>query len=168
MNWDALGASAELLGAAAVFFSFVYLAKQIRTSTRQSQVAVMQSLIVETNRMNEYGVVDAAYAEVLHRYFAGDELSDVEALRVRMHTLGQVNSIVSATHAFEQGQLEEGFYGALSNNVASNAKHEGWRNDVEEILVGFPTERDKPVWRPIYDDSLVADTNVWIRESPSA
>ena len=35
MNWDALGASAELLGAIAVIISVVYLAFQIRQNTKQ-------------------------------------------------------------------------------------------------------------------------------------
>lgn len=38
MNWDAIGAIAELAGAAAVFISLVYLASQIRNSKRSDQV----------------------------------------------------------------------------------------------------------------------------------
>ena len=34
MNWDAIGAIGEILGAAAVFASLIYLAVQIRSSSK--------------------------------------------------------------------------------------------------------------------------------------
>jgi len=37
MNWDAIGAIGEIVGATAVFVSLIYLAIQIRTSNRASQ-----------------------------------------------------------------------------------------------------------------------------------
>ncbi len=39
MNWDAIGAIGEILGALAVFSSLVYLASQIRAQNRESRVA---------------------------------------------------------------------------------------------------------------------------------
>lgn len=38
MNWEAIGAVAELAGATAVFISLIYLASQIRNSKRSDQV----------------------------------------------------------------------------------------------------------------------------------
>ncbi len=44
MNWDAIGAVAEALGAAGVIASLLYLAIQVRASTRASAVeAKLQS-----------------------------------------------------------------------------------------------------------------------------
>jgi hypothetical protein len=37
MNWDAIGAVGEILGAIAVFVSLLYLAIQIRSTTNQSK-----------------------------------------------------------------------------------------------------------------------------------
>lgn len=45
MNWDAIGALAELLGATAVVISLVYLAVQIRQSGRVSAAAAFQGII---------------------------------------------------------------------------------------------------------------------------
>ena len=44
MNWDAVGAFAELLGAIAVFGSLVYLAIPIRGSTNQASAQMFQTL----------------------------------------------------------------------------------------------------------------------------
>ena len=37
MNWDSVGAVAELLGAVGVILSLAYLASQVRHNTRQMQ-----------------------------------------------------------------------------------------------------------------------------------
>ena len=47
MDWDAIGAIGELLGAAAVFISLIYLALQIRANTRSTEIASRQSVANE-------------------------------------------------------------------------------------------------------------------------
>ena len=42
MNWDAIGAVGEILGALAVFVTLVYLAIQIRHAREQARVSVQQ------------------------------------------------------------------------------------------------------------------------------
>lgn len=49
MNWEAIGAIAELLGAAGVILTLAYLAKQIRISNRASKQAAEQHLLDNTN-----------------------------------------------------------------------------------------------------------------------
>ncbi len=44
MNWDAIGAIAELLGAVGVIASLVYLATQIRGSREATKVMVRQDV----------------------------------------------------------------------------------------------------------------------------
>ena len=43
MNWDAIGAIGEIIGAAGVILSLVYLAVQIRHASRTTQVQIEQS-----------------------------------------------------------------------------------------------------------------------------
>lgn len=45
MNWDAIGAIGEIIGATAVVISLVYLASQIRISNRASRQAAEQNLL---------------------------------------------------------------------------------------------------------------------------
>ena len=44
MNWDAIGAVGEILGAIAVVISLVYLAFQIRDQNQQSRLAAMHEI----------------------------------------------------------------------------------------------------------------------------
>ena len=52
MNWDALGALAELAGAIGVIASLLYVAKQVRTGNRASSV---QAKLETTRFMTDYG-----------------------------------------------------------------------------------------------------------------
>ena len=58
MDWDALAAIAELLGAAGVIASLVYLASQVRSSTFQAKQAAAQSrqaaIQSVVNKMNDF------------------------------------------------------------------------------------------------------------------
>ncbi len=47
MNWDAIGAVGEILGAIAVMLSLVYLATQIRVSNKSAKQSTMQSQMHE-------------------------------------------------------------------------------------------------------------------------
>lgn len=49
MNWDAIGAIAELLGAAGVVASLIYLATQIRQSTRTERARAFQDIFSGLN-----------------------------------------------------------------------------------------------------------------------
>lgn len=46
MNWDAIGAVAEALGALGVIVSLVYLATQIRAQNRESRISALHELSV--------------------------------------------------------------------------------------------------------------------------
>ena len=45
MNWDAIGAIAELLGAVGVIASLVYLATQMRQNTRAMRASAYQEVL---------------------------------------------------------------------------------------------------------------------------
>ncbi len=55
MNWDALGAIGEVVGAAAVIITLAYLAVQIRQNTRMNASALRQSFYDYTTRQMLHG-----------------------------------------------------------------------------------------------------------------
>lgn len=61
MNWDAVGAIAELLGAAAVVVSLVYVATQVRESTRQARRDATRDL---ATRMSDISLAVASSPEL--------------------------------------------------------------------------------------------------------
>ena len=75
MNWDAISAIGELIGAAAVVISLIYLATQIRQNTRQiasnieaTQLAAFERNIESGNRTRELMLV---HPELIELYMRG-------------------------------------------------------------------------------------------------
>ena len=64
MNWDALGAGAEAIGALAVLATLVYLARQIRQNTLTNQNAALQN-------------ISAQYADWLSRIIDSDDVARI-------------------------------------------------------------------------------------------
>jgi hypothetical protein len=58
MNWDAIAAIAELIGAAAVVLSLIYLAIQVRTGSRALQTTMRDSSFHALTEYNLYLISD--------------------------------------------------------------------------------------------------------------
>jgi hypothetical protein len=55
MNWDAVGAVGEILVAAAVVVSLIYLAAQIRNQNRESRLSAMLEISGSSRGCQRYG-----------------------------------------------------------------------------------------------------------------
>ena len=64
MNWDAVGAVAELIAALGVIVSLVYLAGQVRGSLNQSRQAAIQSLVNQMNNVWTQVAADRSHADI--------------------------------------------------------------------------------------------------------
>ena len=65
MNWDAIGAIAEIVGAAAVIVTLAYLAIQIRQNTQMNASALRQSFYDYTARQMLHGSDSTEFSELL-------------------------------------------------------------------------------------------------------
>ena len=52
MNWEAIGASGEVIGAVAVVLTLIYLSVQLRQNTRSSELAALQGFFDATSALN--------------------------------------------------------------------------------------------------------------------
>ena len=81
MEWDAIGAIGEILGAGAVFVSLVYLALQIRNQNREARAAAMHDIWVGFREsIGAFG--DHQTSMVYTKALAQEELSDSEQLQL--------------------------------------------------------------------------------------
>jgi hypothetical protein len=67
VNWDAIGAVAELLGAIGVIASLWYLAQQIRHNTRSVRAASYQSWFASYDSFSNLLLGNADFDALLHR-----------------------------------------------------------------------------------------------------
>jgi len=67
MNWEALGALGEIVGALAVIVTLVYLSVQIRQNTKASRIAAVQAASENSSRFSELIAADPELGEIFWR-----------------------------------------------------------------------------------------------------
>jgi len=80
VDWDAIGAIGEVVGAFAVVVTIIYFSRQIRSmqaSANAEHLANTQNTDIELRKLG------AEYAETIAKGNAGEELSDAERYRIR-------------------------------------------------------------------------------------
>lgn len=86
MNWDAIGAIGEIVGALAVVISVIYLAIQIRTGSAAVSTNLRDSIFASLYEWNYQLTADPPFAAMFHRGLADfNSLTDEEKPRF-MHT----------------------------------------------------------------------------------
>ena len=105
MNWDALGAFGEIIGAFAVVVSLAYLATQIKTQNREARVASVHD-ISEAFRLGITSFQDAQRADVyINALNNFDLLSDSERLQFISMVQGLLRVWEEAFFQFAEDRL---------------------------------------------------------------
>jgi len=130
MNWNAIGAIGEIVGALAVVVSVVYLAVQIRTNTRSQRSTIHHSLHEEmVSRMMAVAQDDALAEKLLKAERSYDDLTIVEKTQiesfVRAVFRGFENGFLQHQRGFFDAENIAGMDEAIRRNVRP-AYFEGW------------------------------------------
>jgi hypothetical protein len=99
MNWDAVGALAELAGALAVIVSILYLARQVRQSAADVRANIIHSLHSNEVGLQAAPATDTILARAVEKAYTGERLDDDERAQFSMY-------IYSTMINFEQVYLE--------------------------------------------------------------
>ncbi|MBV1930234.1 MAG: hypothetical protein KUG71_00845 [Porticoccaceae bacterium] len=85
MNWDAIGAISEAVGALGVIITLIYLATQIRQNSRTmdqhtSAVATAAEIAAADQNGRQYAILaqDSELADIIYRGNTGEQLNPVE------------------------------------------------------------------------------------------
>lgn len=125
MNWEAIGAVGELLGAIGVVVTLGYLAVQIRQNTSsmtegrrlalaqtyQMRADALQSMVVQAAN-SEIGAIIVKLTELGYpeNVEALDQLSPVEGGRFRLWQIAQQTHWDNMFYQYQQGYLDEEYY----------------------------------------------------------
>lgn len=103
MNWDMFAAIAELLSAAGVIISLVYVGFQVRQNTQMMHAASIDATIGASNYVREQIVTNADVASLYNKGNRNpDELTEEETVRYRI----LIHSILwTSWNSFAQTQL---------------------------------------------------------------
>ena len=143
MNWDAIGAVGEMTGALAVVVSVIYLALQIRNSTRASVVNVVQNTI---DAFSELDRLVASTPDLAHIILRGrallSNLSPEELLRFESYysmAFGILESWYTGSgrgRSFPKEQIEV-TETILRNQMRHPGVRERWEQSRDEYPKGF-------------------------------
>lgn len=162
MNWDAVGAIAELLGAIGVIVSLVYLSIQIRINTRQVgehsrelRIATIDSVAASFSRFRDPLIRDPELAELWLRGTKDYEtLGEVERVR-----LGRLLQELFFAHQNTYSRYKEG---ASSEDT--------WLDHRQTIAANLRQPGIRTWWattRAIYADDFEEVVETLIREETS-
>lgn len=163
MNWDAVGAIAELLGALGVIVSLVYLSVQIRQNTKQIgehsrelRIAALDAIASSFSRFRDPLIRDPELAALWLKGIADfDSLDPVEQVR-----MGRLFQELFFAHQntwtrYIEGATAENVWSDQAGAIRANLRHPGIRtwwsrtraiynDDFEEVVEEMMREANAP------------------------
>lgn len=139
MNWNAISAIAEGLGAIAVVVSLVYLASQIKQSNTQARGEAHSNWLTTRNETIKGWISDRDTDEILQRGFDDfSKLSNVEQAIFAQQVAALINHWHLAADLIESGLLGNQLYGGATEIVLSVCATPGGRQFLESNYAAFP------------------------------
>ena len=144
MNWEAIGAIGELVGAVAVVVTLIYLAGQLKQNTKAMQSGTRDTFLNGLQTVNGYALQNS---DVIHRgLFHGEELSGEEFTRF-------VTIIHAALNAYEA---------LYSEYLAGHVDESFWESKARQIQFSISGPSGRKAWVDytyLFDDRFVAYVN---------
>lgn len=133
MNWDALGAIGEIVGAVAVVVTLLYVARQIRQANAQTQAQARYSFVEAYGHMNTSVVGNKAVASVFRRGLQGKDLDEDEHIQF-FALIGQFLNTWSVLYDLhEDGLLPENQWTMVRKDIITMLSEPGGREFWERV-----------------------------------
>ena len=120
MNWDAIGAVGEILGAVAVFASLLYLGAQIRTQNKESRLASIREYSKSLNHINGRIAADSKLASIWHQGITQglETLSDDDAVQFSAYLIEVFRIWEGAYFQFHDEDLDERLWNSVKTQMS--------------------------------------------------
>jgi hypothetical protein len=148
MNWDAVGALAELVGAGAVVLTLIYLSIQLRHNTQAVRNESERGVLEDANTWMYKIIENPELAELYRKGMRGEELSSNDRLRYRL-LMGTLLS--HWNHAFKVGAFDIVQNAEIPSVLSKIGGAEYWKQSVENGDMS-------------YDEGFVAYMNDLLKE----
>ena len=130
MNWEAAGATGEIIGALAVVISLLYLSVQIRNQNRESRAAGMHE--IWSGFRDSVGVLGEPYASAIYtKSLAREALTDAEQMQLLVIIQNILRVFEEAHMQWRQGRLDD----------------EVWESMLLQITLVLPSYPFQSVWK---------------------
>ena len=158
MNWDAIGAIAEIMGAFLVLVTLIYLSIQIRNNTKEVKSENVHRITDSFNQLNLLVASDERLADLWHKGVANyDDLSDTEKARFGFMQLAAFRIYDSLYYQIQRGTGDKQLWNAELNTLRWLFSLPGirawWRQQQFGFSPGFQEYIDKIVCERAENDA---------------
>ena len=161
MNWEAIGAIGEILGAIAVVGSLVYVASQIKHNTAVSRSEALKEFRIEAARWQMKIAEDERLPPILNRlYHEGARRADLpieDTLKAATAFLSMLNLLEASFHSAREGIITDSEAESLSSSsqlwhlpFVRDSWHI-WRNELGADFVGYFEQLHPQLVQPVAD-----------------
>jgi hypothetical protein len=159
MDWDAIAAISEIIGTTAVVISLIYVGIQIRHSTAVARSTARQSVTELMLESTSNLVEDCSLAAAFVKEMKGEELDDVEHLRLLGRAYLAMRNWENIHYQYRIGMLTsdewQGFRANLEAILEWPSTRNYWQNEKQFYSAAFRTEvnkilqnlADRPDWQ---------------------
>ena len=129
MNWDAVGATAEFLGAIGVIASLFYLASQLRRNSRALEAATNQAVADATQQRLLAPAQSPELAAAYSKSRTGERLSPTEETQLAFFNRATFRGIQNAFFQHRNGLISDeawSDYKQVLVNVSKGTHMENW------------------------------------------
>ncbi len=139
MNWEAISASAEVMGVLAILVTLIYLAVQVRQSIQEARDATAWRITESIAELAKTIAADSDSAEIWCRGVDEfDSLSRVERERFAS-MLGMWTNILMALHRTKKtSSIPHEYWNQMRDTFAMYMEYPGFRKAVESGYVKIP------------------------------
>ncbi len=118
MNWEAIGASGEVLGAAAVLITLIYLAIQVKQNVKLTKASIRESRTAASQR------VLLAIKEEAELITKNEPLTPAEELRVVLAYSTMFRDWEAYLYQYQQGLLDESEWLAIASAIENSLRRD--------------------------------------------
>lgn len=163
MNWEAVSAIGQLIGAVAVVISLVYLAAQIRDNTRSTRSATRQSIVDSIVSVNLAFPQSDGLARALGANLDAQPNEPHQALQLLAHCYAYMRTWENVHFQFRSGMLSDEDWNGFRQNLKAllqvPAYRDFWEREREVFSQAFRREvtavlREIPV-SPVLERSIL-------------
>ena len=144
MNWEAIGAVANLAGAMGVVISLVYLAMQIRDNTRSSRSATRQAIVDSIVAVNLTFPQNEQFTRALRNHVDGKDVSAHEMLQLTAFCYAYLRTWENVYFQYSSGLLSDEDWHGFRQNVKALLQlrvfHDFWQRESAVFSRAFQSE----------------------------
>lgn len=119
MNWDAIGAVGEIIGATAVVVSLLYLGVQIRSQTRQAKFSAAHDISLGFRDAMDHFSGEHVSQIYIKGLSSIDDLEDAELFELLLGALKMLRLWEEAFYLHQEGQLHGKYWAGMNRQFVS-------------------------------------------------